>query len=296
MRFVLVGAVVLLLTGCGAAGDGRKVDGRASPRTEGDERPENGERRRAFHLVPRTYRDGDHVLLPATFTDGTRIELLYPRRLGIADLGVVPYGSGRLEGKSPTPRRGDRVGRDFLVLRGKLEDVLRTFNGGRPPPLLAGYVSSGGRSVGFWGLSGGGLAVNYLGFQFGDWAVLVYDYPSGNAAAMTEGERAAWSASFSGHETEDGFLVLEGSGPLRLAAAGEHAGPQLKFGSVEPPRSLALFLGPCEPHADQTRLVGGTRVQWGGKFADWCVSDSLRAHATGTDEFVGALIRDLRVR
>jgi hypothetical protein len=117
---------------------------------------------------------------------------------------------------------------------------------------------------------------NYLGFQFGRWAVLVYDYPAdgeSGGTAMTDHERAAWSASFSGRETSDGFLLLRGSGPLRLARAGETAGPQLSFGSVGEPPWFALYPGACEPHRDQTQLVHGKLVAWTPGFANWCLSD-----------------------
>ena len=46
-----------------------------------------------------------------------------------------------------------------------------------------------------------------------------------------------------GRETASGFLRLEGAGPLRLARAGEHAGPQLSFGSVGRPPWFALDPG-----------------------------------------------------
>jgi hypothetical protein len=36
--------------------------------------------------------------------------------------------------------------------------------------------------------------------------------------------------------------------------------------------------------------------QWGGGFADWCLSESMRIHAGGNRAFIGALIRDLAVR
>lgn len=235
------------------------------------------------------------MILPVTFTDGTSAELVYPPKLDLAGLGVRPYGSGRLKGKSPTVGRSDGVGREFSIFYGELVDVLAALNGGTPPPLLGEYQGAGGQTVGFWDLRSGVLAVDYLGFQVGRWVVLVYDYERA-PAAMTDAERASWSASFSGHETLDGFLLLEARGPLRLARAGEHAGPQLWFGSGDPARSLALYPGRCAPHRGQTRLVHGKLVQWSRRFADWCLSDSMRIHAGGRDRFVGALIRELAVR
>lgn len=170
--------------------------------------------------------------------------------------------------------------------------LLAQRNHGRPAALLAKFEGRDRQTVGFWDLHSD--TAHYLGFQFGHWAVLVYDYVG--AGAMTEAERASWSASFSGRETDEGFLLLEGSGPLRLARAGEHAGPQLTFAEGDPTRDFILFPGRCMPHRDQNRRVDAKLVQWSGGFADWCLSKSLRIHASGRDEFVGALIRGLKVR
>jgi hypothetical protein len=169
-----------------------------------------------------------------------RAELVYPPRLDLAALGAVPYGSGSLRGKSPTPGRSDVVSRDFWIFHGDLEAVLLSLNGGTAPRLLAEYEGVG-QPVGFWDLRSDEDA-DYLGFQFGQWVVLVYDYAADGhlpGAAMTDTERASWSASFTGRVTAEGFLLLEDSGPLQLARAGEHAGPQVGFGSTGPERSLS---------------------------------------------------------
>jgi hypothetical protein len=186
---------------------------------------------------------------------------------------VTPYGSGYLQGKSPVAGRGDVVGRAFLILygdledvHGDLEDVLAFVNGGRSPQLLARYTGADGQMVGFWDLRLNETP-DYLGFQVGRWAVLVYDYAG--TAAMTDAERASWAASFSGRETEDGFLLLQGSGPLRLAGAGEHAGPELFFGfRAEPDPGLTLFPGRCRPARggnDRSALGRGLRGRRPGR-------------------------------
>jgi len=266
-RGVVLG--LLILAGCGAGTD----------------------EQRGF--VPATYRDGARVVLPVTFPNGTSAELVYPPELDIAGLGVFPYTSGTLHGQSPTPGRSDFVARDFSIRYGDLEHVLAQKNGGTRPVLLAQYEGVDRQTVGFWDLQWDDTA-HRLGFQFGRWTVLVYDYAA--AGAMTDSERALWSANFSGHETADGFLLLEASGPLRLAGAGEHAGPELIFSASEPTRELMLYPGECRPHRDQNRRVDGKLVQWSRGFADWCLSDSMRIHAGGSQEFIGALIRGLSVR
>jgi hypothetical protein len=242
---------------------------------------------------PRVREDGERVVLPLTFPDGTTAELRYPPSLRLERFTIRPYSSGRLHGRSPTPGRGDVVGRDFIVVEDEVSRVLARMREQRAPVLVAEYKAPGGERVGLWDL-GRRSNVNYLGFQFGRWAVLVYDYKA--AGAMTDEERASWVESFSERETDDGWLVLEGTGRLRLARAGEHAGPQLMFFATGTERGFGLYPGTCRPHRDQDRVVAGKLVSWRGGFANWCLSDSMRIHASGSRRFVGTLIRELEVR
>jgi hypothetical protein len=275
---VTVAVACLLVTGCGG---GRPEEARS----HGDGH---------FALLPATYPEGERVVMPLTFPDGTSAELVYPPELEIE--GVFPYSSGTLHGSSTEPGRAHSVGRDFIIVRRPLQEMLDSRNGNdRPAKLLTEYEGADGRPVGFWDV-GWRDAAHYLGFQFGSWAVLVYDYEE--AGAMTDAERASWAASFSGRETGGGFLVLVGSGPLRLARAGEHAGPELtfSFAGSDPMRTLMLYPGDCRPSEDQTRRIDDKLVSWHGPFASWCLSNSMRTHAEGDREFVGGLIRELEVR
>jgi hypothetical protein len=170
-------------------------------------------------FVPATHREGERTVLPLTFPDGTRATITYPHDLGIAELGLRPYGSATLRRDSPDPERAGTVGRDFLIL----------------------YDSGGETHV-----------PNALRFEFGRWTVEVYDYVAGTAAAMTADERRTFQASLHGRETADGFLVLEATPPLTLARAGEHAGPALEFGMSRDAPWLLLFLNPCGPKAEST--------------------------------------------
>lgn len=285
-----VAVALLVLTGCGGQTDEPLARGEENAGTE-TRATESGDGDLGF--APGTYREGDRVVLPITFPDGTSAELVYPPELEIAELGVSPYTSGTLHGKSPTPGRSDFVARDFVIRYGHLEKVLEVWNEGRPPRLLAQYEGVDAQAVGLWDLGWDDTA-HKLGFQFGRWTVLVYDYVA--AGAMSDAERASWAASFSGRETADGFLLLEASGPLRLARVGEHAGPELTFSAAEPTRNLILNPGECRPHRDQTLRIDGKLVQWNGGFADWCLSDSMGIHAEGSRDFIGALIRELEVR
>lgn len=247
----------------------------------------DGETDSAF--MPRVDREGRSVVLPLVFPDGTRASLFYPPELDIAGLGVYPYSSGELQGKSPARGRSDVVGRDFWIFHRDLEDVLVALNGGMPR-LLAEYEGADGQTIGFWDIDSD---FPHLGFQFGRWAVLVYDYTDG--AAMTDAERASWAATFSGRETTEGFLLLEGSGPLRLARAGDHAGPELRFGD-SPEHGLSLFPGKCAHFRNKNDAVTGTRrVDRSPGFASWCLSPWMAVHAGGSDAFINALLRDLEI-
>jgi hypothetical protein len=303
--FVLVAAlfVALFFVACADEGELETSEGRKSgdsgardsrAATCETSEPQGGH----LHFAPKTHREGEWVVLPLVFHDETTAELIYSPELDVAGLGATPYGSGRLSGESPSAERGDVVGRDFRIFYGEVENVLATLNGGCLPPLLAEYEGPEGKPVGFWDFPSNDEA-DYLAFQFGRWTVLVYDYASDGpmpGAAMTDAERALWARSFSGRETEDGFLLLEGKHPLTLQRPGSAYGPSLAFGSVEPPRSLTLYPGRCVPHQDQDEVVHGKRVQWSRGFADWCLSDSMRIHATGTGAFIDALIHHVEVR
>lgn len=235
-------------------------------------------------LPRRMQREGDRFVMRVTFPDGTTAELVYAPRLALERFEIRPYSSATLAGAAA---------RDFAIYDDDVTTVLETWNGGAAPRLVAAYRDPQGRRVGLWRVGRADTVVDYLGFQFGRWAVLVYDYVG--AGAMTDAQRAAWVESFAGRETDDGWLLLQGDGRLRLARAGEHAGPELML-SGGPERAVSVFPGRCRPHRGQNRVVAGRRVQWARGFADWCLSESMRVHATGTRAFVGLLIRALEVR
>jgi hypothetical protein len=169
-------------------------------------------------FVPPTHRDGDRVVMPLTFPDGTRAAITYRPALALAELGLEPYGSATLAGDSPHPARADEVGRDFWIRHGA--------HARRQPTSLL--------------------------FEFGRWTVEVWDFEAGNPGAMTPQERRDFRANLSGHVTADGFLVLEASPPLTLAEAGEHAGQALHFGMRDRSPWLLLRMQRCGPRAEST--------------------------------------------
>ena len=74
------------------------------------------------------------------------------------------------------------------------------------------------------------------------------------------------------------FLLLGADLPLRLARAGEQAGPELQFWSRAGGFSgVLLFAGKWMPHHegkggfDDIEMVNGLAVSRADEFADWCV-------------------------
>lgn len=225
-------------------------------------------------FVPRTYREGETVVMPVTFPDGSTAEVVYSRELDLASRGVRPYTWALLETSYGS------LGRDFRIDPGRLEDVWR----GDP---IRDYEGADGVSVPFM-RDVGGDGMDYLAFGFGSWTVSVYDYPVGGAR-MTEEERSIWARSLTGHETEDGFLLLQARPPLRLARAGEYPSPmELWLGG--PDGGVEIWpVERCSPKQRFERSAG---------YASWCDPEArMYVGVQGDKEFVDAVLASgVRVR
>jgi hypothetical protein len=225
-------------------------------------------------FVPRTYREGEKVVVPVTFPDGSTAEVVYPRALDLASRGVRPYTWALLDTSYGS------VGRDFVIDPGRLEDVWR----GDP---IREYEGADGTIVPLM-RDEGGDGTDYLAFGFGSWTVSVYDYPGGGAR-LTEEERSLWARSLTGHETEDGFLVLDARPPLRLARAGEYPSPmQLWLGG--PHGGVEIWpVERCSPKQRLERSAG---------YASWCDPVArMYLGVQGVKEFVDAVLAGgVRVR
>jgi hypothetical protein len=279
-RLIAPAFSLVLIAGCAASSDTRTpgtLSGTvATPASEGG-------------FSPPTYMEGDSVVMPVTFPDGTKAELVYPPELDLSGMRVQPYSSGY----------GPGFARDFLILDKPVGDIIASYEGAE---LLADYDDGHGGTVGFWRLPPDGL---YLVFEFGSWTVLVYDYA--DEAQMNDEDRALWATNFHGREAEDGFLLLEGQAPLRLAATGEHAGPELSFWSrADDFKAVTLFPGKCtryregEGGFDEIEMVNGLAVsRESDDFADWCIPHaSMIVHVSQRpgDTFIDDLLRGLEIR
>jgi hypothetical protein len=237
-----------------------------------------------------TYQEGNSVVMPVTFPDGTTAELVYAPELDLAAFRVQPYSSGY----------GPGFARDFLVYDRPLAVVIGAYDNAE---LLAEYEDGRGGIVGFWRLPPDGV---YLAFEFGSWTVLVYDYGE-EGAQMSDEDRSLWATNFRGRVAEDGFLLLEAIPPLTLARAGEHAGPELEFWSRSGDfTAILLFPGECAPYRegqggfDGIQMVDGLAVSRESEdFAAWCIPDAgmtVHVYQERGDSFIDDVLRGLEVR
>jgi hypothetical protein len=235
-------------------------------------------------FTPPARRDGEVVVLPVVFPDGTTAELRYPPELDLVGLGVWLRTSGVLGKESST-------GRGLLIVHGNGEGL----TAGTAP--VACYQGADGGQVELWQTRD--LEVRFwLLFRFGAWTVAMWD---GNAGRlMGHQDRAVWARSLVGRETQGGWLVLRGKHPLRLGA--EHDGDvQLQLGDLSP-RAVLLWPVQCQPRQrPNTTMIGGHAVdldvgsQW---FASYCLPKApMEVHVYDSDGSFGrAVIEGLQVQ
>jgi hypothetical protein len=292
-RVVLAAALLLAGAACGPAGSGPSQPARtAAPAPVASHAEETvpcrpstrpaatGESR----FTPPSWREGEVVVMPVVFPDGTTAELRYPPELDLAGLGVWPRTSGALGKASAT-------GRDLLVLYGNTGPP----TAGTAP--VACYQGADGGQVELWQSRDPGVQF-WLLFRFGAWTVALWD---GNASRLLgHRDRARWARSLIGRQTGQGWLVLRGRPPLRLGA--EHEGDvQLQLGDLSP-RAVLLWPVQCQPRRrPDATAIGGHVVdldvgsEW---FAAYCLPKApMEVHVHDTDGAFGrAVIQGLQVR
>jgi hypothetical protein len=177
----------------------------------------------AAPFMPPSYTEGDRVVFPVTFLDGTRLEVILPHTL--ADL---------VEGFAPAAEVGwdfgTCCGRSLDVRHGTIADLF-----GDATPITT-YTDAAGNPVPYYAVAQDDL--NYLAFQFGSWVVLAWD---GGSEEFSEADRARFASLLDGHETDDGFLVLDPVAPMVVRGTDS---PDGRFdGSTRGDALIGILLG-----------------------------------------------------
>jgi hypothetical protein len=131
-RCLALASGVLLAASCGAEADRLG----ATPGQMESPSPPNELKAR---FEPKTYSEGDSMVMPVTFPDGTTAELVYASELHLSRMRVQPYSSGY----------GPGFARDFLILDKPVGEVIGGYD---EAELLADYDDGHGGTVGFWRL------------------------------------------------------------------------------------------------------------------------------------------------
>ena len=158
----------------------------------------------------------DTVEFSITLLDGTRLSLTLPRSLAADIQGLVPGGGAGWE-LDPC------CGRSLDVMYGSVDDLY----GDRQPEVE--YEDADGNPVGFYTEEDG---LDYLVFQYGSWVVRAWDGdPQGQR--FSEENRAMFASLMRGHETDEGFLVLDPAEPMRIGPTDSHS-PDATFTTGTP--------------------------------------------------------------
>jgi hypothetical protein len=178
---------------------------------------------------PPTERVGNDLVVTLRLLGGGSVQLVLPASVDPAAITRFEVG-----GSVSWTDRPD-LARDVLVERGTIADIYRGHQ------LLKTYRGVDGQAV----LLYRGPNTNYLVFQFGDWVVSIWDYPPGDSRgpAMTDQEHELWATHLRGHETADGFLVLDPLAPLTQVRTTDGPDASLQFGA----NGINILFRACQP-------------------------------------------------
>lgn len=223
-------------------------------------------------FVPATSREGDRIVMPVTFLDGTTAELVYDAELALESALIVPYWYAEVD-------EHDGSYRDLIIRYGSLTDRPGFLN-----ELVSTEAVHDDALVCVYHVDL--FNDDYLMFEFEDWIVGIH-----SADDMTPEIRSAWIDGLELRTTPDGFPVVEGIGTIELAAQ-QLAGPELEFQKGGP--GIEIGLNKCalddntfesgELNGYGRRCVPGTGVQ---------ISVSGYSGATVDEVLQGLEIRNL---
>lgn len=237
-------------------------------------------------FIPPTERDGDRILMPITFPDGSEATLSYPIPLDLATLGVQPDVSYH---RTDEPETWLPV-----VFQNGSDASIAPFVDRSGPDLLVNH-SSGGLDIWRFNdrwirrLEQGSLEVpeaHWIRFRLPRWTVLV-------AIRRLEDWQEVLE-NLTVRETSSGFPVVDASGSIVLNEGHSDAGgPQLSFGDRFPdPGTITdgdlvdLYPDPCTP---------GTELGPPGYGSSCLGHGDVFANVRGEQAFVDDVIKGLHV-
>ncbi|MFG1700218.1 hypothetical protein [Nonomuraea sp. NPDC049309] len=222
-------------------------------------------------LIAKPVRKGGDEVLKVVFPDGTRAQVRYPAKLGLAKMGSRPLWGAWVDGRF----------RQFVAPYAGEIEITR---GGKPIRHFTPNVTLWPRPA------GSGTRGQVLLFAFGPWRLAVYDVGQG----LTFEQRMTMARQVKGRVTEDGYLVLSAGEGVRAAPPGtvvqdRPAGPQLWFGGLGKQRVALVPTPHCAGKARMPAIDGPGRR---GEMV--CRGDVLVA-VTGPPEFRRMVLDKLRV-
>ncbi len=181
---------------------------------------------------PPTQRVGNELVVTLRLLGGGSMQLALPASVDPAAVTTFEVGG------SVTVTGQPNLARDVLVERGTIADIYRGHR------LLKTYRGVDGQPV-FLYRRPESDKIDYLVFQIGDSVVSIWDYPPGDSrgAAMTDQQRELWATHLRGHDTADGFLVLDPLPPLTQVRTTDGPDASLQFGS----NGINVLFRACQP-------------------------------------------------
>ncbi|WP_113705558.1 hypothetical protein [Nonomuraea lactucae] len=223
-------------------------------------------------LYPRATTRGDDEVIQVVFPHGARAEIRYPAVLELDELGARPFRGAWIDGQ-------------YRRLSAPYGGEVEVSKGGQPIRSLTSNVRLWPRQP------GSGSSGQVLLFAFGPWRLALYDRQEG----LTFEQRMAVAEHLRGRVTKDGYLVLSGGGPVRLARPGEDAngdpvGPQLWFGGVV--GDMVAFIP--APGCDKATRVPPNFDRPGRPVEATC-RGGVQIAASGSAEFVQRAVEKIRI-
>jgi hypothetical protein len=151
-------------------------------------------------FLPPSTPQGDAILFPLVLLDGTRMSLTLPSSVAADIAGFVPGGAAGWEMDMCCVRT-------LNVSYGSVADMY----GDRLPDAV--YIDGAGQPANFYSEPDG---LDYLVFQFGSWVVRAWDNGPGPGEQFSEENRTRFATLLNGHETLEGFLVLDPVDPMQV--------------------------------------------------------------------------------